>query len=101
MSWLRRLISREKMESDLDKELRFHFEAQVADKMRSGIPESEALRLTRLEFGGVEQIKEDCRECRGTLWLESIVQDIRYGFRGLFKNPGFSAVAILSLALGI
>jgi predicted permease len=101
MSWLRRLISREKMESDLDKELRFHFEAQVGDKMRSGIPENEALRLTRLEFGGIEQIKEDCRQSRGTLWLESIAQDIRYGLRGLFKNPGFAAVAILSLALGI
>ncbi len=69
--------------------------------MRSGIPESEARRLTRLEFGGIEQIKEDCRESRGTLWLESIVQDIRYGLRGLLRNPGFSAVAILSLALGI
>jgi predicted permease len=101
MSWLRMLISRKKMEVDLDKELRFHFESQVADKMRSDIPESEARRLTRLEFGGIEQIKEDCRESRGILWLESILQDIHYGLRGLLKNPGFSAVAILSLGLGI
>ena len=57
MSWLRRLIFRKKMESDLEKELRFHFESQVADKMRTGIAEAEARRLTRLEFGGMEQIK--------------------------------------------
>jgi predicted permease len=101
MSWLRRLISREKMDSDLDRELRFHFESQIADKMHSGIPEDEAQRLTRLEFGGIEQIKEVCRESRGTLWLESTVQDIRYGLRGPLKSPGLSAVAILSLALGI
>jgi MacB-like periplasmic core domain len=65
MSWLQRLFARKRMEIDLDKELHFHFEAQVADKVRSGIPESEARRLTRLEFGGMEQIKEDCRERRG------------------------------------
>ena len=59
MSWLRRLFARERMEAELDKELRFHFESQVADKVRSGIPESEARRLTRLEFGGMEQIKEN------------------------------------------
>ena len=65
MSWLQRLFARKRMEIDLDKELRFHFDAQVADKIRSGIPESDARRLTRLEFGGIEQIKEDCRERRG------------------------------------
>ena len=57
MSWLRRLFARKRMDIDLDKELRFHFETQVADKVRSGVPHSEARRLTRLEFGGMEQIK--------------------------------------------
>ena len=75
MSWLQRLFARKRLERDLDKELRFHFETQVADKVRSGISEVEARRLTRLEFGGIEQIKEDCRESRGTMWLESLVQD--------------------------
>ena len=74
MSWLRRLFSRKRLDADLDKELRFHFESQVANKMRSGISESEAGRLTRLEFGVVEQIKEGCRERRGTMWLESLLQ---------------------------
>ncbi|MFC5864567.1 ADOP family duplicated permease [Acidicapsa dinghuensis] len=101
MSWLRRLFARRRMEIDLDKELRFHFESQVADKVRSGVTRREARRLTRLEFGGIDQIKEECRTSRGTLWLESIVQDVHYGLRQIMRSPGLSIVAILSLALGI
>src|SRR5580658_11033948 len=101
MNWLQRLIRNDRMEKDLDRELRVHVESQVADKIHCGMTDAEARRTTRLEFGGLEQIKQDCRESRGTLWLASIVQDLRFGVRILARSPGFSVTAIVVLALGI
>ena len=101
MNWFQRLSKTDRMERELDAEIRFHFESQVADKIRAGLTEAEARRATRLEFGGIEQVMEDCRESRGTVWLVSIVQDLRFGARILARSPGFSITAIVVLALGI
>jgi predicted permease len=101
MSWWQRLFESRRLEQELDKELQFHVDQQVADNLRAGMTEQAARRTTRLAFGGVSQVKEDCRESRGTLWVSSVAQDIRLTLRTLGRDRNFTAVAILILALGI
>jgi predicted permease len=96
-----RLLRRNRLERQLDVELRDHFDRLVADYVADGSSEAEARRRARLDFGGLDQIKELCRDERGTRWLDDIVQDVRYGYRGLLRNRGFIAVAVLTLALGV
>src|SRR5947209_20336480 len=98
---LRSLIRRSSVEADLDQELRFHFEREVAKHEAAGLSPEESRRRARLALGGIEQVREDCREARGVNLIESMGQDIRYAVRLLGRTPVITAVAVLSLALGI
>ena len=98
---LRSLFHRRNVEAEMDEELRFHFEKQVAKFTESGLTPAEATRRARLEFGGMDQVKEEYRDARGVSSIETLLRDIRYGLRILSRTPVITSVAILSLALGI
>ncbi|MCL4853112.1 MAG: hypothetical protein KJZ78_17265, partial [Bryobacteraceae bacterium] len=98
---LRAVVRRNGMERDLEDELQFHIERETEKLERAGLSHEEARRRVNLDFGNAEQVREECRDARGIAFVESILRDLQYASRVLRANPGFTAVAVLSLTLGI
>ena len=100
-SWLKWMVKGQRLESDMETEVRFHIESYAADLVRKGLSQEEAMRQARIEFGGIESHKDAIRASVGVRWWGELGSDLHHGWRLLCKNPAFTAVAILTLALGV